>query len=78
MIRREGLQKRKPSVLFYSRKIQKHVLFSAALFLGLHHQRGKAKLTVKNSSITLLSRRVSRQDSVGFNSTFCEDSNIAI
>lgn len=35
-------------------------------------------LTVKNRSITLLSRRVSRQDSVGFNITFWDDSNIAI
>lgn len=45
---------------------------------GLDYESWRKKLTVKKSSITLLSRRVSRQDSVGFSITFCEDSNIAI
>lgn len=50
-----------------------------APFCGLPVGGGRgAGLTVKNSSMTLLSRRASRQDSVGFRSTFCEDSNMAI
>lgn len=38
----------------------------------------EARLTVKNSSMTLPSSSVARHDSVGFSSTFWEDSNMAM
>lgn len=69
-------ERRKSNNNFRQKQLQQQQQ-QAALRL-LNWQKRRIGLTVKKSSITLLSRRVSRQDSVGFSITFCEDSNIAI